>query len=95
MQTCAPIVQENNFLGIQTIRLWPGAAPEAKGTACEDIPTLTVFNPPQGSENGSAVIEAVVKARPSSAKGRFVDNIALAATMLPSIAVDASPYLKS
>ena len=56
MQTCAPIVQENNFLGIQTIRLWPGAAPEAKGTACEDIPTLTVFNPPQGSENGSAVI---------------------------------------
>jgi large subunit ribosomal protein L1 len=46
-------------------------------------------------ENGSAVIEAVVKARPSSAKGRFVDNIALAATMLPSVPVDVSPYLKS
>src|SRR5580698_4735318 len=39
------------------------------------------------AENGAAVIDAVVKARPSSAKGRFVDNIALAATMLPSVAV--------
>jgi len=47
------------------------------------------------AENGAAVIDAVVKARPSSAKGRFVDNIAIAATMLPSVAVDASPYLKS
>jgi len=56
MQSCAPIVPENSFLGIRTIRLWPGAAPEAKGTACEDIPTLTVFDPYQGSENGSAVI---------------------------------------
>jgi len=56
MQSCAPIVQDNDFLGIQTVRLWPGTAPEAKGSACEDIPTLTVFNPPQGSENGSAVI---------------------------------------
>ena len=56
MQSCAPVVPENDFLGIQTIRLWPGAAPQARGTACEDIPTLTIFNPYQGSENGSAVI---------------------------------------
>jgi len=46
-------------------------------------------------DNGTAVIDAVVKARPSSAKGRFVDNIALAATMLPSVTVDVSPYLKN
>ncbi len=44
------------FLGIQTIRLWPGDAPEAKGNACEDIPTLTIFAPQQGHENGSAVV---------------------------------------
>jgi acetyl esterase/lipase len=56
MQPCAPVVPNNNFLGIQTIRLWPGDAPQAKGKACEDIPTLTVFDPPQGSENGSAVV---------------------------------------
>ena len=39
-------LSENNaFLGIQTIRLWPGDAPQAKGKACEDIPTLTIFEP--------------------------------------------------
>jgi acetyl esterase/lipase len=41
---------------MQTIRLWPGDAPFAKGTACQDIPTLAIFDPPQGQENGSAVI---------------------------------------
>jgi acetyl esterase/lipase len=53
---CATPGNNNDFLGIQTIRLWPGDAPEAKGKACEDIPTLTLFEPPRGSENGSAVV---------------------------------------
>ena len=42
--------------GIKTIRLWPGEAPQAKGTACEDTPTLTIFDPQPGHENGSAVV---------------------------------------
>lgn len=46
-------------------------------------------------DNGRAVIEAVVKARPASAKGAFVENVALAATMSPALRIDASPYLKS
>lgn len=45
-------------------------------------------------ENGTAVIEAVVKARPASAKGRFVEGMTLAATMSPGLRVDPSPYLK-
>jgi acetyl esterase/lipase len=53
---CATEGNNNDFLGIQTIRLWPGDAPQAKGKACEDIPTLTVFEPQQGSGNGSAVV---------------------------------------
>ena len=53
---CPALSANNDFLGIQTIRLWPGDAPEAKGKACEDIPTLAVFDPPGGTENGSAVI---------------------------------------
>ena len=56
MQSCAPVAPANSFLGIQTIRLWPGDAPQAKGKACEDTPTLTIFAPRQGSENGSAVV---------------------------------------
>jgi acetyl esterase/lipase len=55
-QSCAVAGENNAFLGIQTIRLWPGDAPEAKGTACEDTPTLTIFDPQGGQGNGSAVI---------------------------------------
>jgi acetyl esterase/lipase len=53
---CAMAGDNNAYLGIQTIRLWPGDAPEAKGKACEDVPTLTVFEPQKGHENGSAVV---------------------------------------
>jgi large subunit ribosomal protein L1 len=45
-------------------------------------------------ENGTAVIDAVVKARPPHAKGRFVENITLSATMTPGVSVDALPFLK-
>lgn len=54
--SCATPGTNNEFLGIQTIRLWPGPAPEAKGTTCYDIPALTIFEPRQGTANGSAVI---------------------------------------
>jgi acetyl esterase/lipase len=53
---CATAGQNNAFLGIQTIRLWAGPAPQSKGNACEDIPTLTIFEPHEGTENGSAVV---------------------------------------
>jgi acetyl esterase/lipase len=55
-EPCAVAGNNNEFLGIQTIRLWPGDAPEAKGTACEDTPTLTIFEPAHGLSNGSAVV---------------------------------------
>jgi acetyl esterase/lipase len=54
---CAVAGENNAFLGIQTIRLWAGDAPQAAGKACEDTPTLTVFEPAYRSEaNGSAVV---------------------------------------
>ena len=46
-------------------------------------------------ENGSAVIDAVVKSRPPTAKGTFVSNVTLAATMLPGIKIDASSFIKN
>jgi acetyl esterase/lipase len=55
-QPCAMAGENNAFLGIQTVRLWPGDAPEAKGKACEDTPTLTIFEPQRGHGNGSAVV---------------------------------------
>jgi acetyl esterase/lipase len=53
---CAAAGDNNAFLGIQTIRLWPGDAPHALGKACQDVPTLTIFEPQRGHENGSAVV---------------------------------------
>jgi acetyl esterase/lipase len=55
-EPCAKAGTNNDFLGIQTVRLWPGNAPQAKGTACEDTPTLTIFEPQRGHANGSAVV---------------------------------------
>ncbi len=53
---CATPGTDNAFLGIQTVRPWPGTAPEAKGATCNDIPALTLMEPRQGAANGSAVI---------------------------------------
>ena len=55
-EPCATPGSDNAFLGIQTVRLWPGQAPEAKGKGCEDTPTLTIFEPQPGQGNGSAVV---------------------------------------
>jgi acetyl esterase/lipase len=54
--SCATPGTDNNFLGIQTVRLWPGPAPQATGTTCFDIPAITILTPRQGSANGSAIV---------------------------------------
>jgi acetyl esterase/lipase len=51
LANCATPGTDNNFLGIQTIRLWPGTPPEAKGNTA-----LTIMGPREGTGNGSAVI---------------------------------------
>jgi acetyl esterase/lipase len=55
-ETCTTAGENNAWLGIQTIRLWPGSAPQANGNGCNDIPTLTIFEPQRGHGNGSAVV---------------------------------------
>src|SRR6201984_1917839 len=44
-------------------------------------------------ENGNAVIEAVVRARPATAKGRYLEGMTISATMSPGVPVDPAPYL--
>jgi large subunit ribosomal protein L1 len=39
-------------------------------------------------ENGRALIDSVVKARPAAAKGKYVKSIALSSTMGPGVRVD-------
>src|SRR5262245_10188974 len=52
-QAPPPILQDP-----QTIPLWPGGAPGAVGTAPEDVPTLTIYMPPDTTGPLPAVIIA-------------------------------------
>ena len=46
-------------------------------------------------ENGNAVIEAVVRARPATAKGRYLEAMTISATMSPGVRIDPGPYLSA
>ena len=50
------------------------------------------FSPDQIADNARVVIEAVVKARPSSVKGTFVESCTLSATMSPPVHVDLKEF---
>ena len=45
-------------MGLTTYRLWPGRAPMATSDSLFEVPTLTVFRPQPGTDNGTAVIVA-------------------------------------
>ena len=53
---CPELETHSDYLGISTVRLWAGNAPQAKGDSCGDIPFLTVFKPQYQTKNGNAVI---------------------------------------
>jgi large subunit ribosomal protein L1 len=44
------------------------------------------------ADNARAVIEALVKARPTTAKGTYLNKIAISSTMSPSVKIDPVPY---
>ena len=44
-------------------------------------------------ENGNAVIEAVLRVRPATAKGRYLEGVTSSATMSPGVRIDPAPYL--
>jgi len=46
------------------------------------------FDDKQLSENAEALVQAVIKAKPAAAKGKYVQSIYLASTMGPGVAID-------
>jgi acetyl esterase/lipase len=54
--SCGTPGTNDAFMGIETVKLWPGEPPQAKGNGCMDIPTMTIFDPQPGAANGSAVV---------------------------------------
>lgn len=52
------------------------------------------FEPNALAENAHAFVDAVVRAKPASAKGKYVQTMTMAATMSPAVRVDVSKYVK-
>ena len=52
------------------------------------------FKPEQLYDNASAILEAVVKAKPASCKGRYLKSVTLSSTMGPGVKVDAVAIAK-
>ena len=50
------------------------------------------FKPTQIEENARAVIEAVAKARPHTAKGEYLQSCTLSATMSPPVRIDIKEF---
>ncbi len=51
------------------------------------------FSPEKITENSSELINALIKAKPSSAKGTYLKSVYMASTMSPGIAVDTKSLL--
>ncbi len=43
-------------------------------------------------ENATSLIESLVKAKPASAKGNYIENVTISASMCPGVALEASLY---
>jgi large subunit ribosomal protein L1 len=52
------------------------------------------FEPVRLRENAQTLLDAVVKAKPSTAKGKYVKKVNLAATMGPGVLLDEAAYVK-
>ena len=52
------------------------------------------FEPDKLRENAQTLLDAVVKAKPSTAKGKYVKKVNLAATMSPGVLLDETAYAK-
>jgi large subunit ribosomal protein L1 len=50
------------------------------------------FSEEQLAANSNALIESVVKAKPASAKGNYIENVTLTASMCPGVALESSLY---
>ena len=52
------------------------------------------FSPDQLSENLSAFMDSVMRAKPSAAKGKYVKTVTVSSTMGPGVPVDANLYAR-
>jgi len=53
------------------------------------------FESEQLVENARALVDSVVRAKPASAKGNYIQSVTLAASMLPGLPLEAGTYAKA
>ena len=53
------------------------------------------FGPDQLSENLSAFMDQIVRAKPSAAKGTYVRSVTVSSTMGPGVPIDPNLYRRS
>ncbi|MEC7882623.1 MAG: 50S ribosomal protein L1 [Verrucomicrobiota bacterium] len=65
-----------------------------KGSNVQVLAGKVSFSSDQIVENIRTIIDAIVKAKPSAAKGRYIDNCVLSSSMSPGIPLDLREVLK-
>lgn len=65
-----------------------------KGANVQVLAGKVSFSSDQIVENIRTIIDAIVKAKPSAAKGRYIDNCVLSSSMSPGIPLDLREVLK-
>ena len=65
-----------------------------KGANIQVLAAKTSFKPEQIVENAMTIIDAIIKAKPSATKGRYIENCVLSSTMSPGIPLDVREILK-
>ena len=53
------------------------------------------FTTPKLLENASTLIQAVVKAKPAAAKGKYVKSVTVCSTMGPGVVLDVTPFQRA
>jgi large subunit ribosomal protein L1 len=55
----------------------------------------STFSPAELAENARAFVDSVVRAKPASAKGNYIQSVTLAGTMLPGLPLESATYAKA
>ena len=53
------------------------------------------FSPEQLDENLSAIMDSIVRAKPSASKGTYVKSVTVSSTMGPGVAIDPNLFRRS
>ena len=65
-----------------------------KGANIQVLAGKVSFSSDQIAENIKTIIDEVIKAKPSAAKGRYIENCVISSSMSPGIPLDLREVLK-